>query len=117
MKPERGLIAAALTPRGKRGDLNFGACFELIDHLCRAKVPGIALLTAAGEYPAFSLEERTRLVIDAAADLGWAGTGPYEFELFSPDSRRLAARRCQMAIAMFSVVGICCANSGTSLFR
>jgi len=59
---KRGLIAAALTPRGKRGELNFGACFELIDHLCKAKVQGIALLTAAGEYPAFTMEERTRLV-------------------------------------------------------
>jgi dihydrodipicolinate synthase/N-acetylneuraminate lyase len=62
MNRERGLIAAALTPRGKRGELNFGACFDLIDHLCKAKVPGIALLTAAGEYPAFTMEERTRLV-------------------------------------------------------
>jgi dihydrodipicolinate synthase/N-acetylneuraminate lyase len=58
----RSLIVAALTPRGKRGELNFGACFELIDHLCKANVPGIALLTAAGEYPAFTLDERTRLV-------------------------------------------------------
>ena len=55
-------IVAALTPRGKRGELNFGACFELLDHLCKAKVQGIALLTAAGEYPAFTIEERTRLV-------------------------------------------------------
>jgi dihydrodipicolinate synthase/N-acetylneuraminate lyase len=62
MNRDRGLIAAALTPRGKRGELNFGACFDLIDHLCKAKVQGIALLTAAGEYPAFSIEERTRLV-------------------------------------------------------
>ena len=60
--PERGLIAAALTPRGKRGELNFGACFELIDHLGKARVEGIALLTSAGEYPAFTVEERTRLV-------------------------------------------------------
>jgi dihydrodipicolinate synthase/N-acetylneuraminate lyase len=62
MNRDRGLIAAALTPRGKRGELNFGACFELIDHLCSARVQGIALLTAAGEYPAFTMEERTRLV-------------------------------------------------------
>jgi dihydrodipicolinate synthase/N-acetylneuraminate lyase len=62
MNPERGLIAAALTPRGKRGELNFGACFELLDHLARARVQGIALLTSAGEYPAFTMEERTRLV-------------------------------------------------------
>ena len=62
MKRDRGLIAAALTPRGKRGEINFGACFELIDHLSRAKVEGIALLTAAGEYPSFTIEERTRLI-------------------------------------------------------
>src|SRR5262249_53551840 len=40
----------------------FGASFDLIDQLCKAGVRAIALLTAAGEYPAFSLEERTRLV-------------------------------------------------------
>lgn len=62
MKQGRGLIAAALTPRGKRGELNFGACFELLDHLSKAQVKGIALLTAAGEYPAFAIEERTRLI-------------------------------------------------------
>jgi dihydrodipicolinate synthase/N-acetylneuraminate lyase len=62
----RGVMAAALTPRGKRGELNFGACFDLIDHLCKANVQGVALLTAAGEYPAFTLEERTRLVYLAA---------------------------------------------------
>jgi dihydrodipicolinate synthase/N-acetylneuraminate lyase len=62
MNRERGLIAAALTPRGKHGELNFGGGFELIDHLGKAGVPGVALLTAAGEYPAFTVEERTRLV-------------------------------------------------------
>jgi 4-hydroxy-tetrahydrodipicolinate synthase len=62
MHGERGLIGAALTPRGKRGELNFGASFELIDQLCGAGLHGIALLTATGEYPAFTIEERTRLV-------------------------------------------------------
>lgn len=62
MHPDRGLIAAALTPRGKRGELNFGAGFELIDHLCKSNLPGIALFTAAGEYSAFTMEDRTRLV-------------------------------------------------------
>jgi dihydrodipicolinate synthase/N-acetylneuraminate lyase len=62
MHPDVGVVAAALTPRGKRGELNFGACFELIDYLCKAGVRGIALLTAAGEYPAFTVEERRRLV-------------------------------------------------------
>ena len=58
MMRHRGVIVAALTPRGKRGELNYGACFDLIDHLCQAKVQGIALLTAAGEYPSFTFEER-----------------------------------------------------------
>ena len=62
MTEDHGVIVAALTPRGKKGDLDFGAAFELIDHLCAARVRGIALFTAAGEYPAFSLEERTRLL-------------------------------------------------------
>ena len=42
--------------------MNFGASFELIDQLCGAGLRGIALLTATGEYPAFTFEERTRLV-------------------------------------------------------
>src|SRR5215471_4549530 len=62
MHRDAGVVAAALTPRGKRGELNFGACFDLIDHLCKAKVSAIAMLTAAGEYPAFTVEERMRLV-------------------------------------------------------
>src|SRR5215831_11746460 len=62
MTPGSGVTVAALTPRGKRGELDFGASFDLIDQLCKAKVQAIALLTAAGEYPAFSKEERTRLV-------------------------------------------------------
>src|SRR3954447_3322260 len=66
MTADLGVIAAALTPRGKNGDVDFGAAFELIDHLCAARVCGIALFTAAGEYPAFTLEERTRLVYLAA---------------------------------------------------
>jgi 4-hydroxy-tetrahydrodipicolinate synthase len=66
MTEDHGVIVAALTPRGKKGDLDFGAAFELIDHLCAARVRGIALFTAAGEYPAFSLEERTRLLYLAA---------------------------------------------------
>ena len=62
MTEDHGVIVAALTPRGKKGDLDFGAAFELIDRLCAAQVRGIALFTAAGEYPAFSLEERNRLL-------------------------------------------------------
>ena len=66
MTEDHGVIAAAVTPRGKKGDLDFGAAFELIDRLCAARVLGIALFTAAGEYPAFSLEERTRVLYLAA---------------------------------------------------
>jgi 4-hydroxy-tetrahydrodipicolinate synthase len=66
MTEDHGVIVAAVTPRGKKGDLDFGAAFELIDHLCAAHVRGIALFTAAGEYPAFSLEERTRVLYLAA---------------------------------------------------
>src|SRR5450756_587701 len=62
MTEDHGVIVAALTPRGQKGDLDFGAAFELIDRLCAAQVRGIALFTAAGEYPAFSLEERTRVL-------------------------------------------------------
>ena len=62
MIEDQGVIAAALTPRGKKGDLDFGAAFELIDRLCAARVRGIAFFTAAGEYPAFSPEERCRLL-------------------------------------------------------
>src|ERR1017187_5735688 len=66
MTKDHGVIVAALTPRGKKGDLDFGAAFELIDRLCAARVSGIALFTAAGEYPAFSLDERSRLLYLAA---------------------------------------------------
>jgi 4-hydroxy-tetrahydrodipicolinate synthase len=62
MTEDHGVLAAALTPRGRRGDLDFGAAFELIDFLCAAQVQGIVLFAAAGEYPAFGIEERTRLL-------------------------------------------------------
>jgi len=53
---------AAITPRGKGGDVNFGATFELIDYLCAARVGGIALFTAWGEYPALAADDRARLL-------------------------------------------------------
>jgi 4-hydroxy-tetrahydrodipicolinate synthase len=56
------LYASAVTPRNPDGEVNMGAAFELIDFLCAAKVGGIALFTATGEYPAFQPEERARLV-------------------------------------------------------
>ena len=57
----QGVHAAAITPRGQSGDINFGAIFELIDYLCAARVGGIALFTAWGEYPALSIDDRARL--------------------------------------------------------
>lgn len=57
----RGVQAAAVTPRGKNGEIDFGASFELIDHLSKAGVDGIVLFAAEGEYPAFTAEERSRL--------------------------------------------------------
>jgi len=55
------VYAAAITPRGPKGDLNFGAMFELIDYLCAARTPGIMLFDGAGEYPAYAAEERSRV--------------------------------------------------------
>jgi len=89
MNEDHGVIAAALTPRAKNGDLDFGAAFELIDHLCRARVQGILLFAAAGEYPAFGIEERTRLVYLAAKRSRvplFAGAGAVSLD----DSLRLA---------------------------
>jgi dihydrodipicolinate synthase/N-acetylneuraminate lyase len=57
-----GVNAAAVTPRGKQGEIDLGAAFELIDHLCRSGVNGIVLFSDYGEYPAFTAEERSRLV-------------------------------------------------------
>lgn len=61
-----GVYAATITPRGRTGDLDFGAAFELVDHLCRGGVDGIFFFGPHGEYPAFSPEERARLVKLAA---------------------------------------------------
>jgi len=89
MTDDHGVIVAAVTPRGKEGELDFGAAFELIDHLCAANVRGIALFTATGEYPAFSLEERTRMLYLAAKRSRvplYAGVGSIGLD----DSLRLA---------------------------
>jgi len=56
-----GVNVAAVTPRGKAGEVNFGATFELIDYLSAARVGGIALFTAWGEYPALAADDRSRL--------------------------------------------------------
>jgi 4-hydroxy-tetrahydrodipicolinate synthase len=57
-----GVIAAAVTPRRDAPEIDLGSAFELLDMLGRAGVDGIALMSAAGEFPHFSLEERSRLV-------------------------------------------------------
>jgi len=57
-----GLIAAAVTPRNRHEEMDFGAAFELIDFLCRAGVDGIALFTAIGEYPSLAADDRSRLL-------------------------------------------------------
>ncbi len=56
-----GLYAAPVTPRGKQGDIDLGAAFELIDHCSRPGIEGILLFGEEGEYLAFSPEERSRL--------------------------------------------------------
>lgn len=62
MTEVKGVYAAAITPRGKHGEIDFGASFELIDFLCRNGVSGIALCAAAGEFAALNSDERSRLV-------------------------------------------------------
>jgi 4-hydroxy-tetrahydrodipicolinate synthase len=63
------IYIAAITPRGGQGDIDVGAAFDLIDFLCRAvkgRAAGIVLFDAAGEYPALSREDRSRLLYLAA---------------------------------------------------
>jgi 4-hydroxy-tetrahydrodipicolinate synthase len=62
MIQDYGVNVAAITPRGKQGDVDFGATFELIDYLCAARVRGIVFFSPTGEYPSLSIEERTRLL-------------------------------------------------------
>jgi 4-hydroxy-tetrahydrodipicolinate synthase len=58
----RGMNVAAVTPRGRREEIDFGAVFEILDHLCGGGVHGVVLFAAAGEYPAREAQERSRLV-------------------------------------------------------
>lgn len=62
MAEVQGVYAAAITPRGKQGEVDFGAAFELLDFLSKGGADGIALFTGAGEYAALSAAERSRLV-------------------------------------------------------
>lgn len=57
-----GVNVAAITPRGRDGDLNFGATFELLDYLGAARVGGVALFTEWGEYFALAIDERSRVL-------------------------------------------------------
>jgi dihydrodipicolinate synthase/N-acetylneuraminate lyase len=57
-----GIVVSAITPRGKKGDVDLSAAFELIDFLCAGGVRGIAFFGVAGEFAAAELEERARLV-------------------------------------------------------
>src|SRR5579871_1767380 len=63
MQPIGGVIAAAVTPHGKRGEEpDIGATLELIDFLCAAGVQGIALLGSTGEFVNLNYDDRVRLV-------------------------------------------------------
>jgi dihydrodipicolinate synthase/N-acetylneuraminate lyase len=57
-----GPIAAAITPRNRQEEIDFGAAFELIDFLCASGVGGIALFTAIGEYASLAADDRSRLL-------------------------------------------------------
>lgn len=61
MKAIEGVNVAAVTPRGKNGDADFGAALEVLDFLCKAGVKGIALLGSTGEFAGLSFDERCRL--------------------------------------------------------
>lgn len=63
MQPFSGVIAAAVTPHGKRGDEpDIGATLDLIDFLCKAGVQAIALLGSTGEFTSLHFDDRVRLV-------------------------------------------------------
>jgi len=63
MQPIGGVIAAAVTPHGKRGEEpDIAATLELIDFLCTAGVQGIALLGSTGEFVSLNFDDRVRLV-------------------------------------------------------
>jgi 4-hydroxy-tetrahydrodipicolinate synthase len=74
----QGVHAAAITPRGSRGDLDLGAAFELLDFLAKARVQGIVLFMAAGEYASLADCDRSRLTYLAVKRSRvpvWAGVG------------------------------------------
>jgi dihydrodipicolinate synthase/N-acetylneuraminate lyase len=56
-----GVNVAAITPRDKQGDADFGAALEAIDFVCGHGVRGIALLGSTGEFASLGFDERQRL--------------------------------------------------------
>jgi len=42
--------------------VDFSAAFEMVDHCCKAGIRGVLLFGEEGEYPAFTVVERSRLV-------------------------------------------------------
>ena len=57
-----GPVAAAITPRNRCEEIDFGAGFELIDFLCRNGVRGVAFFTSIGEYASLASDERSRFL-------------------------------------------------------
>jgi 4-hydroxy-tetrahydrodipicolinate synthase len=127
MQPFSGVIAAAVTPHGKRGDdPDIGATLELIDFLCGAGVQGIALLGSTGEFVNLSCDDRVRLVylavkrsrvpvlagvshstLDGAVELGREATAagaagllimpPYFFRYRQPEIREFYMKFAEMS--------------------
>jgi len=62
-----GVFPAALTPRAEGSTaVDFAASLDLLDFLEAHRVDGIALFGSTGEFPHFSIDDRTRLVGMAA---------------------------------------------------
>jgi dihydrodipicolinate synthase/N-acetylneuraminate lyase len=59
---QTGIVAAAVTPRNRNEEIDFGAGFELIDFLWRGGVNGIAFFTAVGEYASLAPADRARFL-------------------------------------------------------
>jgi hypothetical protein len=56
----QGVYAEVVTPR-RGGEIDLGATLEIIDFLNKAKVDGVVLFGAAGEFAHFGLEERRKI--------------------------------------------------------
>lgn len=82
-QPQPGVVAAAVTPRNRNQEIDFGAGFELIDFLWRGGVNGIAFFTAVGEYAALAPAERARflcLAVKRSRVPVYAGIGAATFD-------------------------------------